>query len=296
MSEISDFGLILLVVAGGFSLALVSIRLTSRLPVPAPGALPAGRGRRSRTSSRTCSEDVSDPDGRADRRRGPDRDPLQRRHAHRPAALPGRRHADHPARHGRNLRDRGRHGRGREARCSDVDWTTAGIIGAALAPTDPAVTFSVLGQREVVGPHRDDPRGRVGHERPGRDRAADRDGRARDPRRRDLLGRRRGVRGRDGRRPRRRRGRAVCCSSRSCASGSAPERGSLSAADTRRRRPDLRRHRDRARLGLPRRLRRGRPRSATRARPSRPRSSASTARSRASPRSPCSSRSGSRST
>src|SRR5215207_3521377 len=33
----------------------------------------------------------------------------------------------------------------------DVDWTTAGIIGAALAPTDPAVTFSVLGQREVVG-------------------------------------------------------------------------------------------------------------------------------------------------
>ena len=33
----------------------------------------------------------------------------------------------------------------------DVDWTTAGIIGAALAPTDPAVTFSVLGRREVVG-------------------------------------------------------------------------------------------------------------------------------------------------
>src|SRR5215210_8023713 len=33
----------------------------------------------------------------------------------------------------------------------DVDWTTAGLIGAALAPTDPAVTFSVLGQKEIVG-------------------------------------------------------------------------------------------------------------------------------------------------
>lgn len=31
------------------------------------------------------------------------------------------------------------------------DWTTSGIIGAALAPTDPAVMFSVLGNREVAG-------------------------------------------------------------------------------------------------------------------------------------------------
>ena len=30
-------------------------------------------------------------------------------------------------------------------------WTTAGILGAALAPTDPAVMFSVLGKREVGG-------------------------------------------------------------------------------------------------------------------------------------------------
>jgi cell volume regulation protein A len=33
----------------------------------------------------------------------------------------------------------------------DFDWTTAWIIGAALAPTDPAVMFSVLGGREVGG-------------------------------------------------------------------------------------------------------------------------------------------------
>jgi potassium/hydrogen antiporter len=31
------------------------------------------------------------------------------------------------------------------------DWTIAGVLGAALAPTDPAVMFSVLGRREVGG-------------------------------------------------------------------------------------------------------------------------------------------------
>jgi potassium/hydrogen antiporter len=33
----------------------------------------------------------------------------------------------------------------------DFSWTIAGILGAALAPTDPAVMFSVLGQREIRG-------------------------------------------------------------------------------------------------------------------------------------------------
>jgi cell volume regulation protein A len=33
----------------------------------------------------------------------------------------------------------------------DFGWTTAGILGAALAPTDPAVMFSVLGDKEVRG-------------------------------------------------------------------------------------------------------------------------------------------------
>jgi potassium/hydrogen antiporter len=31
------------------------------------------------------------------------------------------------------------------------DWTLAGLVGAALAPTDPAVMFSVLGRREIGG-------------------------------------------------------------------------------------------------------------------------------------------------
>jgi cell volume regulation protein A len=33
----------------------------------------------------------------------------------------------------------------------DFGWTTAGILGAALAPTDPAVMFSLLGDKEVRG-------------------------------------------------------------------------------------------------------------------------------------------------
>jgi len=32
-----------------------------------------------------------------------------------------------------------------------LSWITAGLLGAALAPTDPAVTFSVLGGREIGG-------------------------------------------------------------------------------------------------------------------------------------------------
>jgi potassium/hydrogen antiporter len=30
-------------------------------------------------------------------------------------------------------------------------WTTSGLLGAAIAPTDPAVMFSVLGEREIAG-------------------------------------------------------------------------------------------------------------------------------------------------
>jgi potassium/hydrogen antiporter len=33
----------------------------------------------------------------------------------------------------------------------DFSWTMAGIVGAALAPTDPAVMFSVLGHKEIRG-------------------------------------------------------------------------------------------------------------------------------------------------
>ena len=32
-----------------------------------------------------------------------------------------------------------------------MDWTLAGLLGAALAPTDPAVMFSVFGRRAIRG-------------------------------------------------------------------------------------------------------------------------------------------------
>src|SRR5262245_56375386 len=33
----------------------------------------------------------------------------------------------------------------------DFSWTLSGVIGAALAPTDPAVMFSILGDKEIGG-------------------------------------------------------------------------------------------------------------------------------------------------
>ena len=36
MEELLDFGLIVLIVAGGFSLALAVIKLTERFPIPGP--------------------------------------------------------------------------------------------------------------------------------------------------------------------------------------------------------------------------------------------------------------------
>src|ERR671922_451073 len=33
----------------------------------------------------------------------------------------------------------------------DFEWETAGLLGAALAPTDPAVMFSVFGRKEIAG-------------------------------------------------------------------------------------------------------------------------------------------------
>ena len=51
----------------------------------------------------------------------------------------------------------GRHGRHRPALAAvahavfGFDWFTALLIGTALAPTDPAVVFSLLGRREVSG-------------------------------------------------------------------------------------------------------------------------------------------------
>jgi potassium/hydrogen antiporter len=149
LSEISDFGLILLILAGGFSLALMAIRVTSWLPVPAPALFLLG------------AAVVSDffPDLQED---------VSIRTVERIAVVALIVILFHGGMHIGLRRFRGAATPivllgtiGTFATAGvitvaarvllDVDWTTAGLIGAALSPTDPAVTFSVLGQKEIVG-------------------------------------------------------------------------------------------------------------------------------------------------
>jgi cell volume regulation protein A len=149
MSEISDFAWVILVVAGGFSLALFAIRLTMRFPIPAPVVFLLGAAALSdifpelgehlsiQTVERIAVVALIVILFNGGMHIGPRR--------FRAAATP--------------IVLLGTVGTFATAAVMavaaklllDVDWTTAGIIGAALAPTDPAVTFSVLGRREVVG-------------------------------------------------------------------------------------------------------------------------------------------------
>jgi potassium/hydrogen antiporter len=149
MSEVADFGQIVLVVAAGLTLALLSTKLTERVPIPAPGVF---------LVAAAIASDVFEGIG----------DHVSIRTVERIAvvALVV------------ILFDGGTEVGWRRFRASawpitllgvlgtfataglvavvanallGFDWTTAGILGAALAPTDPAVMFSVLGNREVGG-------------------------------------------------------------------------------------------------------------------------------------------------
>ena len=149
MSEVLDFGLVVLVVAGGFLLAVLAIKLTQRFPIPGPAVF------------LIAAAVISDlyPDVR---------DHLSITSVARIAVVALI----------VILFDGGMHVGWRRFRSAaapiallgvvgtfataavmatfahflfDFSWTTAGILGAALAPTDPAVMFSVLGNREVGG-------------------------------------------------------------------------------------------------------------------------------------------------
>jgi potassium/hydrogen antiporter len=149
LQELLDFGLIVLVVAGGFSLALAAIKLTERFPIPGPALF--------LIAAAVASDLV--PELRED---------FSIRNVERMAVVALI----------IILFDGGMHVGWRRLRASavpitllgvfgtfgtaaviavfahyllDFSWTTAGMIGAALAPTDPAVMFSVLGNREVGG-------------------------------------------------------------------------------------------------------------------------------------------------
>ena len=149
MDEIAQFGTIVLVVAGGFLAAIVSSKLTERIPIPAPALfLLVAAGASDlfpRVAEALSIKDVEriavvalvvilfDGGMNIGWRR------------FRAAAVP--------------IVSLGVLGTFATAGVMAVaarylfgfDWITAGILGAALAPTDPAVMFSVLGNREVGG-------------------------------------------------------------------------------------------------------------------------------------------------
>jgi cell volume regulation protein A len=149
MSELLDFGLIVLIVAAGFLLMLLSTKVTERIPIPAPAIFLLAAGLASdlfpalaeHTSIRTVERIgvvaviviLFDGGMKVGWRR------------FRGSAAP--------------ISALGVVGTFATAGLMavfahaffDFDWTVAWILGAALAPTDPAVMFSVLGNREVGG-------------------------------------------------------------------------------------------------------------------------------------------------
>jgi potassium/hydrogen antiporter len=143
VEELSDFGLIVLVVSAGFSAALVARRLSDRFPIPAPAVFLIV----------AAVAPVVVPDIRTVERIGTvalivilfDGGMHIGWRRFRRAAVP--------------IASLGVLGTlftaGVMAACAHYfvgfDWTTAGILGAALAPTDPAVMFSILGDKEIRG-------------------------------------------------------------------------------------------------------------------------------------------------
>ena len=143
MAELSDFGLIVLVVASGVMLALLAAKLSERYPVPAPAlfllaalALPVALPH-IRTVERIGVVAVIlilfDGGMSIGWRR------------FRRAVVP--------------IATLGIVGTFTTAVvvtvCAhfllDLGWTLSGVLGAALAPTDPAVMFSILGDKEIHG-------------------------------------------------------------------------------------------------------------------------------------------------
>ena len=149
MTEIADFATIVLIVAGGFSLAAISTKLTERVPVPAPALFLIAAAIASdlwpqiyehvqiQTMERIAvvALIVILFNG------GIDITMRRLREAAVPVLSLGLVGTFLTA---GGIAAVAHWGLG-------MDWTLAGLVGAALAPTDPAVMFSVLGRREIHG-------------------------------------------------------------------------------------------------------------------------------------------------
>ncbi|HWH96081.1 MAG TPA: potassium/proton antiporter [Baekduia sp.] len=149
MPEIADFATLVLVVAGGFSLAVLSTRLTDHVPVPAPAIFLIAAAIASDLWPQLYDE-------------------VAIKTVERIAVVAlivillnggmeiGWRRLQRSA---RPVLSVGLLGTFATAGLIAVfahfalgtSWTVAGLVGAALAPTDPAVMFAVLGRREISG-------------------------------------------------------------------------------------------------------------------------------------------------
>ena len=149
MTEIADFATIVLLVAGGCSLAILSTRITDYVPIPAPAIFLIAAAVTS-----DLWQDVYDelPIKTVERiavvalivilfNGGMDIGWRKLRRSAGPVLSVGLLGTFATA----GLVALFAHA------VLDMSWTTAGLIGAALAPTDPAVMFSVLGGREIEG-------------------------------------------------------------------------------------------------------------------------------------------------
>lgn len=149
MSEITDFALLLLPIAGGLALAILSTRLSTRLPIPAPGIF---------LVASAIASDLWSQLG----------DAVTIQMVERIAVVAlivillnggmdiGWRRMQRSINPVVSLGVLGTFmTAGLIALLAHAllgfSWTLAGIVGAALAPTDPAVVFSVLGGQEVRG-------------------------------------------------------------------------------------------------------------------------------------------------
>ncbi|HEY8859724.1 MAG TPA: cation:proton antiporter, partial [Gaiellales bacterium] len=149
MTEIGDFAVVLAVVSAGLWLALVSTRLTARLRVPAPVVFLIAAAAISDIQPR-----LSEPVSIRDVERigvvaliailfdgGLEMGWRRVRPSLRPIAVLGVAGTFLTAALGTLAAQI----------ILPVSWTTAAIVGAALAPTDPAVMFSVLSRRDIGG-------------------------------------------------------------------------------------------------------------------------------------------------
>ena len=211
MGTVESFGLVILLAALAGVAAVLSSRVSERLRVPAPAFFLIGAAVASDLVAAVGRAVVRDrPAGGHGRARC---DLVRRRHAHRVAAVPHRGRRDGagsawPAPWSPPVRSPlAAH------LLFAFDWRIALLLGTALAPTDPAVVFSVLGRREIAGRSGVAAGRRVRRERPGRHRADGRRARGRPAPAMSAVGRRGvGVRPADGdRRGRRHRRRTGCC-------------------------------------------------------------------------------------